>query len=69
MLAIKITAFPCNMEFVRWRRRHRKRRIDNKWRKKYGAVQRCKNVTVRAGNTIFTCQCVLAKIAQTVPAT
>lgn len=68
LLGLKVARFPCNMEFVRWRRRHRNNRIDRKWRKRYGAVMRCRRKTLRVGNTIYVCQCVLDKIAQTVPA-
>jgi len=31
----------CQMVFVRWRRSHRKSRINKKWQKKYGAVCVC----------------------------
>jgi hypothetical protein len=43
-IPIIVDRYICKPEFIRWRRKHRKARINKKWRKKYGAVIACKGV-------------------------
>lgn len=44
--------------FVRWRRKHRKSRINKKWQKRYGPVlETCKGVAYNVGGTMLACPC------------
>ena len=43
-IQIVVYHFLCKPEFIRWRRQHRKSRINRKWQKRYGAVVACKGV-------------------------
>lgn len=44
--------------FVRWKRNHRKSRINKKWHKRYGAEMKyCKGVAYRVGREFFVCPC------------
>lgn len=49
--------------FVRWKRKHRKSRINKKWQKRYGAVmQPCKGVSYNMSGTILVCPCMVETI-------
>lgn len=62
-LRVYVAAELCRMEFVRWRKSHRKSRINKKWHKKYGAIHRCANTEgIRMGDSLHVCPCVKAKM-------
>ena len=49
--------------FIRWKRNHRKSRINKKWHKKYGAVMsKCKGVAWQIGMNLYTCPCMTAAL-------
>lgn len=50
LFSLPVVVTDCQPVFDKWRRRHRKRRIDKKWKARYGYVTRC----VHAG-TMYTC--------------
>lgn len=47
------------MKFVRWRKTHRKKRINKKFKKKYGAIYACDRKCYVIGGYIYCCNCVL----------
>lgn len=48
----------CMKTFIRFRRNHRKARINKKWHKKYGAISTCESKTAEMLNgTIIMCPC------------
>lgn len=63
MTPIHVSDYMCKTEFVRWRKNHRKSRINKKWHKRYGAIARCKGVAYNvAGMGIVMCPCVKAAL-------
>lgn len=53
----------CRPEFVRWCKNHRKKRINKKWHKKYGAIYACKGHAYQvAGVGVVACPCILSKL-------
>lgn len=45
-------------KFIRWKRKHRKARINKKWQKRYGAVyEYCKGVAWNACGNLHVCPC------------
>ena len=66
-LSVVVSKMLCDgPRFVRWRRKHRKKRINKKWQKKYGAVvEQCKGkghvVDVGNGPVVYLCPHAKAK--------
>lgn len=52
----------CQMEFVRWRKTHRKSRINKKWRKRYGAVLACKGHGYQMAGSVVGCPCFVKRL-------
>lgn len=52
----------CQVEFVRWRRQHRKARINKKWQKRYGAIYACSGVAWCLGHLYLLCPCAMAAL-------
>lgn len=49
--------------FVRWKRSHRKARINKKWHKLHGPVtSTCRGVAYRMGGEMIACPCAMLKI-------
>ncbi len=58
----------CQVTFVRWRKNHRKARINKKWHKKYGYVSECKQDSVyQVMGRLIGCPCMIAKLRQQIP--
>lgn len=54
----------CQLEFVGWKKNHRKARINKKWHKKYGPILRCKGHVFRVGSKIVCCPCSWTSLAK-----
>lgn len=57
-LKINISNYLCNVQHVRFRRNHRKARVNKKWHKKYGSITRCvANAFQIEGMGLVMCPC------------
>ncbi len=66
-MKIVVNRYLCKVEFVRWRKSHRKSRINKKWHKKYGAIWRCKGMCFNLqGHTLVMCPCTHAEMMKVV---
>lgn len=61
-IPVVVSSSSCVREFVGWRRTNRNNRIARKWRKRYGAVTRCKGMAYMVGGRLFCCPCGWAKV-------
>jgi len=62
-IKVTISRMLCQQEFVRWRKSHRKARINKKWHKRYGPVTVCKGHGYQvAGIGIVGCPCFVNKL-------
>lgn len=53
----------CQVKFVRWRRNHRKSRINKKWHKKYGFIAECGGYGFHMdGMGMYVCPCMANQI-------
>lgn len=64
MSGIPVVVLPslCVREFVGWRRTNSNNRIAKKWRKRYGAVMRCKGTAHMALGRLYACPCGWEKV-------
>ena len=52
----------CQMEFVGWKKSHRRSRINKKWHKRYGPIMRCRGYAYNISGRLACCPCVADKI-------
>lgn len=59
-LNVMVSHYLCEPpRFLRWRRNHRKSRINKKWHKRYGAVySACPGKAYQLGGRLMVCPCV-----------
>ncbi len=56
-------------KFLRWRKNHRKSRINKKWHKKYGfEVTQCSNPAFRVGDKLIVCPHAMRELEKTIGA-
>lgn len=57
--------FICELKFVRWARTHRKKRIREKWKKRYGPIMACKGVAYKINKIgLMVCPCMMKKMQE-----
>jgi hypothetical protein len=62
-MKVYVNPILCNRVFLRWARTHRKRRINKKWRKRYGAIFRpCPGIVLEFYSAFYLCPCALAAV-------
>lgn len=66
-MAVIVDRYACQQEFVGWRRVHRKKRINKKWRKKYGPALRCTKPVYRIAGKVLFCPCSYAEFRRAYP--
>jgi len=55
---IVVNKYLCMSTFIRFRRNHRKKRVNKKWHKKYGAITKCESTVLqRHDGTLIMCPC------------
>lgn len=60
---VYINEWLCETKFVRWRKSHRKARINKKWHKKYGAIySHCVGRGYQMGGKLILCPCMAAAL-------
>jgi len=53
----------CQVQFIRWRKNHKKSRINKKWHKRYGFISKCVNEKAfKMGNNLYLCPCLYEKM-------
>lgn len=62
-----LNPYMCDMRFVRWRKKHRRSRINKKWQKRYGAIMECKGVAYNLGGTVHACPCIVKALKEQLP--
>lgn len=58
----------CKTEFIRWRKSHKRSRINKKWHKRYGAIYACKGVAYNMkGIGLICCPCFKREMDKQIP--
>lgn len=60
---IIVDKYLCQVTFIRFKKSHRKSRINKKWHKRYGIITACVNdKAFKVGNKILVCPCMFEKM-------
>lgn len=63
-MPVYVESHLCRPHFVRFRKNHRKARINRKWHKKYGAITRCDGHAYQVLNRLIVCPCSMRKMRE-----
>ena len=65
-MPLRVDRYLCDPpRFIRWKRNHRKARINKKWHKKYGAVYAyCQGKGYQVGGQLVVCPCMKAQLVK-----